>query len=240
MINDPVIKPDDGAELQRFSIQLTSCAKTLKEIGSIGKLDNSDNLKKIINRLPTAMRYKWRDVVDRIVEQERRDLTINDVTKFVTSRARAANHPVFEEIDKERIDPDQRRPRPLGIKANGFATHSEQDNHESETKQKTCPSCEQNHWLSRCERFRKQSLEERQSFVKDKRLCNNCLLPGHYARSCTKQSFCKVPGCAGKHSTFLHPKSNTGSKRLLSNLRKNMKSQKRNRNRPTMPTSRCP
>ena len=58
LINGPVIKPDDGAELQRFSIQLTSCANTLKEIGSIGKLDNSDNLKKIINRLPTAMQYK--------------------------------------------------------------------------------------------------------------------------------------------------------------------------------------
>ena len=118
LINGPVIKPDDGVELQRFSIQLTSCANTLKEIGSIGKLDNSDNLRKIINRLPTAMRYKWRDVVDRIMEQERRDITINDVTSFVTSRVRAANHPVFGKIDKERkerIDPDQRRPRPLGI-----------------------------------------------------------------------------------------------------------------------------
>ena len=240
MINDPVIKPDDGAELQRFSIQLTSCAKTLKEIGSIGKLDNSDNLKKIINRLPTAMRYKWRDVVDRIMEQERRDLTINDVTKFVTSRARAANHPVFEEIDKERIDPDQRRPRPLGIKANGFATHSEQDNHESETKQKTCPSCEQNHWLSRCERFRKQSLEERQSFVKEKRLCNNCLLPGHYAPPAPSRAFVRSQDALENTQRFFTRRATQEVKRLLSNLRKNMKSQKRNRNRPTMPTSRCP
>ena len=42
--------------------------------------------------------------------------------------------------------------------------------------------------------------------VKDKRLCNNCLATGHYVRACTKRSFCKVQGCSGTHSTFLHPK----------------------------------
>jgi hypothetical protein len=56
-------------------------------------------------------------------------------------------------------------------------------------------------------------LEDRQKFVKDEKLCNNCLLPGHYVRSCTKQSFCKIPECTGKHSIFLHPKSNTDSKK---------------------------
>ena len=214
LINGPVIKPDDSVELQRFSIQLASCTNTLKEIGCIGKIDNSENLKKIINRLPTTMRYKWRDVVDRIVEQENRDITINDVTKFVTSRARAANHPVFGNVDrdkKEEMHPDQKRPRPSRIRANGFATHGEEGNQEGAMKRKVCPSCKQDHWLSRCERFRKQSLEERQRFVKGARLCNNCLLPGHYVRSCTKQNFCKVPECTGKHSTFLHPKSSTGS-----------------------------
>ena len=217
MINGPVIKPEDGVELQKFSIQLTSCANTLKEIGSIGKLDNSENLKKIINRLPTSMRYKWRDVVDRIVEQERRDVTINDVTKFVTSRARVATHPVFGKVDrerKERIDLEQRRPRHLGIRANGFANHGEKDNQKRATKRITCPLCMQNHWLSRCERFRKQSLEERQRFVNDAKLCNNCLLTGHYVHSCGKQSFCKVPECTLKYSTFLHPKSNADVKKI--------------------------
>ncbi len=211
LIDGPVIKTDDSAELQRFSIQLTSCANTLKQIGCIGKIDNSENLKKIINRLPTAMRYKWRDVVDRIVEQERRDITIDDVKTFVTSRARAANHPVFGKVDrekKEKIDPDQRRPRQPGFRANGFAIHSEENGQEETSTQKMCPSCKQNHWLSRCEKFRRQSLEERQRFVKDKKLRNNCLLPGHFVRACTKPSFCKVPECTGKHSTFLHPRNN--------------------------------
>ena len=34
----PVIKVDDGAGLQKLSVQLTSCSNTLKEIGYISKL----------------------------------------------------------------------------------------------------------------------------------------------------------------------------------------------------------
>ena len=214
LIDGPVIKPEDNVELQKFSIQLTSCVNTLNKIGCIGKLDNSENLRRIINRLPTAMRYKWRDRVDQIVEQEGRDITIDDVNKFVTSRARAASHPVFGKVDrekKEKIDPDQKRSRPSGIRANGFATHGKEENQEGDVKQRKCPSCKLNHWLSRCEKFRKQSMEERQRLVNDEKLCKNCLLPGHYVRSCTRQSFCKVPECTGKHSTFLHPKNNAKS-----------------------------
>lgn len=74
----PVIKTEDGAALQQFSIQLTSCVNTLREIGYINKLDNPDNLKKIIDRLPYSMRLKWRDIVDCIIEEEARDVTVRD------------------------------------------------------------------------------------------------------------------------------------------------------------------
>lgn len=69
-----------------------------------------------------------------------------------------------------------------------------------------CPR-KANHWLSRCDEFRKMSLEKRRAFVKENKLCLNCLTIGHYVRSCPKQSFCKIQGCSGKHSTFLQPKS---------------------------------
>ena len=51
------------------------------------------------------------------------------------------------------------------------------------------------------------ALEDRMKFVKEKRLCNNCLTKGHFVNACTKDSFCKVEECDGKHSTFLHPKN---------------------------------
>jgi hypothetical protein len=57
----PSIKSEDGNALVQFSIQLTSCTNTLKEIGSLGKLDHPENLKRVIDRLPFGMRLKWRD-----------------------------------------------------------------------------------------------------------------------------------------------------------------------------------
>ncbi|XP_028408735.1 uncharacterized protein LOC114531302 [Dendronephthya gigantea] len=200
LINGPQIKNEDGIALQQFSVQLTSCTNTLEKIGYLDRLNNSDNLKKLIDRLPYPMRIKWRDNVDRIVEREARDVSIKDVNDFVTAKARATTHPIFGKISTAEKAPKFQNPK---MRRNGGAA-----GFSSQTTKQTlkCPLCGSNHWLSRCDKFRKQSLEERQKFVKEKKLCNNCLSTGHFVRSCTKQSFCKVQGCTGTHSTFLHPK----------------------------------
>ena len=198
VIEGPPIKHEDGSALQEFSIQLTSCTNTLERIGYLDKLNNSDNLKKIIDRLPYSMRANWRDYVDRIVQNKARDINIKDLNEFVTAKARATTHPVFGKISTEGktkiLNPRLRR--------HGFSTYANSEGPK-------CALCESNHWLSRCDKFRKQSLEERQKFVREKKLCNNCLATGHFVRSCPKESFCKVQGCSNKHSTFLHPKNNS-------------------------------
>ena len=76
LVDSPAITADDRSALQQFSIQLTSCVNTLREIGYISKLDNHDNLK-IIDRLPYTPRLKWRDTEDRIVETGSATSSIN-------------------------------------------------------------------------------------------------------------------------------------------------------------------
>jgi hypothetical protein len=66
----PMIKSENAAALQRFSILLTSCKNMLKTIGYSSKLDNPDSLRKIIERLPYVTRKNWRDLVDKITEKE--------------------------------------------------------------------------------------------------------------------------------------------------------------------------
>lgn len=126
---------------------------------------------------------------------------------FVTAKARAATHPIFGNVvneykGKQFLD-KQRRKR--SNNANGFSTQGKGQHSETAHENPKCPLCCANHWLSRCDKFRKQSLEERQKFIQDKKLCSNCLSPGHFVRTCQKDSFCKVKGCSSKHSTFLHP-----------------------------------
>ena len=105
------------------------------------------------------MRLKWRDTVDRIIESEKRDVTIEDVTKFVTAKARAATHPIFGKVvneNKEKQE-DNRGRQQFGSKASRFAIQR----NERRVNKSACP-CNVNGWLSRCDKFRKWSLEERQ------------------------------------------------------------------------------
>jgi hypothetical protein len=95
----------------------------LEKIGYLDKLNNSDNLKKIIDHLPYTMRVRWRDTVDRIVEKVARDVTLKDVNKFVTAKARATTRPVFGKIaiDKSKIIPRQNQKSQQHGKASGFS-----------------------------------------------------------------------------------------------------------------------
>ena len=52
----PQIKGEDGQALQRYSVLLTSCKNTLKEIGCLNKLDNPDTLRSIVEKLPFALK----------------------------------------------------------------------------------------------------------------------------------------------------------------------------------------
>ena len=159
-----------------------------------------------MEKLPFGLRQKWRDVADDITEVRQREITVEDIALFVEKRARASSHPIFGKISKE-----TRSEKPAGTKrviipgGSSFATNGN-DGQLPRSKLK-CPSCNGEHWLSQCENFKKKPVEERFKLVRTLRLCDNCLTPGHVARSCEKRSFCKIEGCTFKHSTFLHRKT---------------------------------
>ena len=224
----PQIKSDDGPALQRYSVLLTSCKNSLKEIGYLNKNENPDTLQRIIGRLPLWLRQRWREKADHITEDLKREVTIGDIAEFVEAKARVANHPVFGNIhsndDKNNAvgTGSKRRYRMPSKEHKGSAFMTQGTTPESTTdppKDNTehmpnksnvkCPLCKESHWLSCCQLLRK-SVDERISFVRSKGLCDNCLVAGHMAMSCPKQSFCQIVGCKighRKHSTFLHPKN---------------------------------
>ncbi len=204
--NGPPIKAEDGLGLQRFSILLTSCSNTLKEIGYLSKLENPDGMRKIIDRLPFSLKAKWREVVDGIMQRERRDATVKDISDFIEARARVANHPIFGKISSDGRRNESSNPRKQPFSVKNYATFGEQIPPTTFSKNVKCPSCDKNHWLSQCDTFKRMKVDDRYKFVRAKGLCVNCLVPGHFVRDCPKKSFCRVDSCADKHSTFLHVK----------------------------------
>ena len=230
----PQIKADDVPALQRYSVLLSSCKNSLKEIGYLSKIENPDILQRIIGRLPIWLRQRWRERADYITEDLKREVTIADVAEFVEAKARIANHPVFGNIypnedknnaastgykRKYRTTPKEHKGSPFtteGTAAKGSIDVPKSDTKHAPNKSNVkCPLCKEGHWLSRCQVFRGKSVDERVSFLRSRGLCDNCFMAGHVAMSCPKESYCQIVGCKighRKHSTFLHPKDDKSVK----------------------------
>lgn len=162
---------------------------------------------KIVEKLPFALRTKWRDLADDITSCKLREITFDDVVGFVEKRARALNHPTFGKLNSNLNRNKLNKPQDPKQRFN-FGV----DYKPKEIKVR-CMICEGDHILPRCNRFKSEPLEERLRFVRRKGLCYNCLFQGHVVNSCPKHSFYKVPGCQSKHSTFLHPRIHTSDRR---------------------------
>ena len=209
----PALKAEDGEALKRFSIALTGCKNTLTEIGYLNKLENPDTLRAIVLRLPFGLRQKWRDVADNITETQNREITIADLSDFVSAKARAATHAVFGDISSQPLQSQggsgaRRRSPPRAKSSFGTQVETAQENIERQSNQagRKCPLCKSDHWLSQCSYFKEKSLAARWQYVNSENLCANCLVAGHSANFCPKKGFCRVTGCNGNHSSYLHPR----------------------------------
>ena len=69
---------------------------------------------------------------------------------------------------------------------------------------RSCGMCNSNHGLFQCNTCKLLEPKMRSKFVKEKRLCFNCLCPGHFTRECRKKFRCTVQGC-GKKTLQTHP-----------------------------------
>ena len=214
VINGQPIRSEDGPASQKFSILLTSCRNTLKEIGYLNRLENPDCLRKIVDQLPYSLELKWCDLVDSITQREARDPNLKDLTDFVEVRSRVTNHPIFGKVQVEQKSTNSKFNDRRKRDGKTFTAYGQQKppncnqppTKTDERKQPKCPSCSRNHWLSQCNDFKKLRLSERYKFVRAKGLCIklNCLVSGHFVQDCPKPSFCRIQGCKRKHSAILH------------------------------------
>lgn len=87
-------------------------------------------------------------------------------------------------------------------KVNVFSATSEQ-----------CLCClSSSHQFGNCGKFRNYSVEKRGEFLKDKRVCFQCLNRDHIAPACQLKKECSNDGCTAFHHTLMH-----GVPRILPN-----------------------
>ena len=124
-----------------------------------------------------------------------------DLIHFVEDEATLVNDPLFSKealsgyVDK----------REVPVKRKQLKTYVIAANEDTSRLQNSCPLCQRDHDLDKCEDFMKKSVEDRSKFLAKNKLCYGCytaISSGHNARSCKQRRVCTI--CKEKHPTGLH------------------------------------
>ena len=108
LVNGPQLKASDIDGLSKLALEMQKCEITLSQLGFSSDIDNSENLRRIVKRLPMHLRTKWADIAYVISEPDKgtdpgRDPRFSDLAKFVDERSRVANSMYGVDLTKETI-----------------------------------------------------------------------------------------------------------------------------------------
>ena len=223
IVNGSTIKASDGAALSKLSLQMQKCEITLRQMGYEADLNNSENLRRTVRRLPMHVRAKWAENADRVLESGR-EPRFSELASFIADRARVASTVYGKDLNEH-----YSKSTPVKQKSGArrtFTTQSTEDsnknqnssggksNRQSHMSQGACSAtpqsgscviCEKtNHTVDKCYIFKRKSIDQRLEDIKKHGLCFNCLSKGHISRGCTQNPHCTEPGCNKKHHTLLH------------------------------------
>lgn len=184
--------------LQDYADELLCCKENLETMGYLHELDNSAMLVKLISKLPDHLQSRWLRVNHKLSKAKRAHLT--DVVDFIVSCADESSDPVFGKLNNKRFE-STRNDKKRVQHPRAYYSNVPNDRPKSTTK---CAYCSNDHYITRCEKFRALRVKDRLAYVQSKQLCVNCFKPYHSAKTCTRQFVCDIDGCGKKHNRFLH------------------------------------
>lgn len=212
------IKASDSDGLSRLALDMQKCEITLSQLGYVSDIDNTENLRRIVKRLPLHLRTKWVDVAHTI-NVAGKEPRFSDLVKFVNEKSQIACS--MYALDLVRDNPQSNIVKSSNAKHDNyvkgkvttFATRTGTNKPRFERKCYCClGTCTD---LSNCKQFSLLSLADRRKLIHKFKLCYNCLKGKHMADTCRKPNGCEVPECNARHSTLLHSWVNSGSDRTV-------------------------
>ena len=218
----PNIRHDDSTALRKLGLFLVRCNKAMRNITNMDVLNHLPNLQTIVTKLPGYLQNKWRDHASRLRRNEQRVANFNDLTCFVESASESANDPVFGKFALNKCTqsglPSGRAPskgtHDNKAKSSNFAVAVNESSHhtrsttESQTNSQPVPYkglcyyCHKSHDIDYCPDFNKLSIEDKRSYIKDKKMCFACYGQNHISKGCLRKRTCRV--CGKNHPTSLH------------------------------------
>lgn len=193
-----IVPSGDPAALRSFYIAVRDCVTTLEQINYIGELASSDVLLRAARRIPNDKRARWNEFVSSIYQE--REPTLLDLQKWLKKRVESDFNPYAVTVQKpqpvQRSFPQQSFHTTMNTSAEAMV--------QMNVSNSTCRLCSEEHHLSRCSIYMNKPVNERYMYVKDNRLCFNCLFPSHRIADCKSSVVCRESGCGKRHHTSLH------------------------------------
>ena len=194
----PALRPNNVNDLQDFSDEVQCCLETLRSMNMLNQIDSQVRMLQLTSRLPMYLQTRWRREA---VDFKRRAGVYPGMVVFagfLASAAQELSDPVFGNLQQKQPLKHTKQPHK---KSSSFHTQVSPD----EQKKPECHMCKADHSLYSCTQFRQLEADKRLAYVKDNRLCFNCLKPGkHIARYCRVRNICGIQGCKIKHCNLLH------------------------------------
>ena len=209
-----------ASDLRRLADDLSCSHMTLAKTGHLQELESQMCIVEIVSRLNSYLQNKWK----RFALDQKRDAKkypdFKDLVDFVGREASDANDPVYGGFGQNSRQSDSKeaiyggsvhRPRQTerhrsdgGVAKYSTAFQATVKDSRTRWKTSTCPLCNGEHKMLYCAKFKGMDIKERIKFVRDRRLCENCLLDNHATVDCRKPSVCDVEGCGRKHTRYIH------------------------------------
>ena len=83
----PQIRADNPAELERYSAFLKECLNAIKNVSALSVLEFSENMKRIVGKLPYNLHDRWRSIV-RQTKDKGEPVTFKQLVSFVSLEAK--------------------------------------------------------------------------------------------------------------------------------------------------------
>ena len=190
-------------ELQQLSDELSMALVSLQKMCMLDEIDSQHCIIQILDRCPSYMRQQWKKKALGSKRQNGNYPKFADFVDFIREKASDFCDPVYgaEAIKLHKSS--------KSVVSNNVISETPSESTAFGATRpfkpaRSCAMCNSNHGLFQCNTFKLLEPKMRSKFVKEKRLCFNCLCPGHFTRECRKNFRCTVQGCGKKHSKLIH------------------------------------
>ena len=216
----PTIRNGDIKSLDEFALFLIECHNGTESIQAGNILEYSENIKRLMSKLPFHLHDRWRNVVMRI-KASHRSVKFKDFVDFVKAEAKKVTDPTYghsalKEIPVTTHDKLGKQYRQGSHRSASNVSNAVVGAHKVKPQNTLkCTFCDSDtHSLDICRRILSLKRDDRIAHLKSKGLCFGCLKVGHMSNKCQKRLRCDI--CKRNHPTLLHNDNFTPSRKPVS------------------------